>query len=137
MSPATLAPASAWPQLTDSFSRERIRAYAEAGGDMNPIHVDNDFALSVGLPGVIAHGLLTMAGLARALTSQLDEPDQLLELETRFSGMVFPDQPVTYSGEVVGVQDGQAEVDLWAEDQEGRRVLSRARAVVALNPPAR
>jgi acyl dehydratase len=119
-----------WPALTESFSRQRIAAYADAGGDHNPIHVDDDVARAVGLPGVIAHGLLTMSCLARAVTSQLERPEQMRSLSTRFAGMVFPDTEVTFAGTVTSAGGGRAEIELWATEPAGARVLNRARAIV-------
>ena len=56
-----------------TFTREQIAEYAEASGDHNPIHLDEEFARTVGLPGVIAHGMLQMGLLASLLTHELGD----------------------------------------------------------------
>jgi acyl dehydratase len=106
-------------QLAVTFTREQVAAYAEASGDHNPIHLDDDFARSVGLPGVIAHGMLQM-GLAARVAG---EPGRLRRITCRFSGMVRPGDTVTYRGEE---RDGR--VELSAVNQDGQAVLSKALA---------
>lgn len=106
-------------ELVVTFTREQIAAYAAASGDHNPIHLDEDFARSVGLPGVIAHGMLQMGFAARAA----GEPGRLRRLTCRFSGMVRPGDTVTYRGEE---RDGR--VALSAVNQDGEAVLSKALA---------
>jgi len=61
----------ALPPLTKHVTVEQIRQYAEASGDRNPIHLDETFARSAGLPGVIAHGMLTMAFANQMVTDWL------------------------------------------------------------------
>src|SRR5260221_2920147 len=80
---------------TVTFTKEMIAAYAEASGDRNPIHLDDEFARSVGLPGVIAHGLLQM-GLAARVAGN---PSRLRRLSVRFAGMVRPGDTVRFTGE--------------------------------------
>jgi len=104
-------------ELVVTFTREQIAAYAEASGDTNPIHLDEDFARSVGLPGVIAHGMLQMGLLARVA----GEPGRLRRLTCRFAGMVRPADTVTFRGEP---DDGR--VRLTAVNQDGQPVVSKA-----------
>src|SRR5882762_7630628 len=78
------------PELRKTVTVEQIRAYAEASGDRNPIHLDEVFARSVGLPGVIAHGMLTMGLLATVAAEAAGGPDRLRRLRCRFAGMVVP-----------------------------------------------
>ena len=109
-------------ELVVTFTREQIAAYAAASGDRNPIHLDDDFARSVGLPGVIAHGMLQMGLLARAAGA----PGRVRRLSCRFSGMVRPGDTVTFRGEE---RDGR--VDLSAVNQDGQPVVSRAFAEIS------
>ncbi len=104
-------------ELVVTFTTEQIAAYAEASGDLNPIHLDDDFARSVGLPGVIAHGMLQMGLLARVA----GEPGQLRRLSCRFAGMVRPGDTVTFRGDR---EDGR--VRLTALNQDGQPVVSKA-----------
>ena len=110
-------------ELVVTFTREQIAAYAEASGDRNPIHLDDEFARSAGLPGVIAHGMLQMGLLARVA----GEGARLRRLSCRFAGMVRPGDTVTFRGEE---RDGR--VQLTAVNQDGRPVLSKA--VAELRP---
>src|SRR5262249_57541512 len=82
-------------ELVVEFTKEQIAAYAEASGDTNPIHLDDEFARSVGLPGVIAHGMLQMGLLARVA----GEPGRLRRLRCRFAGMVRPGDVVRFDAE--------------------------------------
>ena len=89
--------------LARRVTQEQINAYAEASGDFNPIHVDEEFARSVGLPGTIAHGLLEMGILAEAVARWAGGADALLSLECRFSKPLLPGDTITCSGTVVAV----------------------------------
>src|ERR1700681_2532988 len=103
--------------------------YAGASGDFNPIHIDEDFARAVGLPGRILHGLWTMAQVARAQTDAAGGPDRLKRLSVQFRGMGVPEQEVVVSGSVREVADGRASIDTVAE-QDGKQIIRNAEAVV-------
>lgn len=107
--------------LSVTFTAAQIAAYAEASGDRNPIHVDDAFARSVGLPGIIAHGMLQMGLLARVA-----EPSgrPLTRLSCRFATMVRPGDTVTFTA--VDEEPGRAA--LTAVNQRGEAVLSKAQA---------
>jgi len=105
--------------------------YAGASGDFNPIHVDEEFARSVGLPGRILHGLWTMAQVARAQTEAGGGPERLKRLSVQFRGMGLPEQEVLVTGTVTEVRDGRAIVDTVAE-QAGNRIIRNAEAEVEL-----
>ena len=107
------------------ITREQINAYAEASGDHNPIHLDEEFARSVGLPGVIAHGMLTMGLLATWITGWAGDHRRLRRLAVRFAGMALPGDVLTFGGRVVSVEDGIAKVEVWAENQRGERILTK------------
>ena len=112
--------------------------YAGASGDFNVIHWNERVARSVGLPNVIAHGMLTMATAGRLVTDWAGDPGAVVEYGVRFTKMVpVPDDEdgatVTVSG-VVAVKDEEARtvrVDLTAVCN-GEKVLGRAQAVVRL-----
>src|SRR5438309_6545630 len=92
--------------------------YAGASGDFNPIHIDEDFARQVGLPGRILHGLWTMAQVARAHTEAAAGPDRLRRLSVQFRGMGALDEEIVVTGSVREVQDGVATVDSEARQGE-------------------
>ena len=105
--------------------------YAGASGDFNPIHIDEEFAQRVGLPGRILHGLWTMAQVARAHTEAAGGPERLKRLSVQFRGMGVMGEEVVVSGSVREVSDGVATVDSQAE-QSGRRIIRNAVAEITV-----
>ena len=112
---AELTEGSAIPDLKVTPDRYLTVRYAGASGDFNPIHIDEEFAKQVGLPGRILHGLYTMAQVARAQTEAGGGPEALRRLAVQFRGMGLPEQEITVSGTVREVRDGVAVVDTVAE----------------------
>jgi acyl dehydratase len=105
--------------------------YAGASGDFNPIHIDEEFARAVGLPGRILHGLWTMAQVARAQTEAAGGPQHLKRLSVQFRGMGVPEQEVVVSGTVREVSGGRAVIDTVAE-QAGKQIIRNAEAELEL-----
>jgi acyl dehydratase len=105
--------------------------YAGASGDFNPIHIDEEFAKSVGLPGRILHGLWTMAQVARAHTDAAGGPEALKRLSVQFRGMGRLEEEIVVSGTVREVRDGVAVVQSEAV-QAGKRIIRNAVAEVTL-----
>jgi acyl dehydratase len=99
--------------------------YAAASGDFNPIHIDEEFARSVGLPGRILHGLWTMAQVARAHTDAAGGPDKLRSLSVQFRGMGRIGEEIVVKGTVRESRGGTQIVDSQAE-QSGQRIIRRA-----------
>jgi acyl dehydratase len=125
------------PSLTVTVRRDTLVRYAGASGDFNPIHYSDRMAAAIGLPGVIAHGMLTMAQAIRIVTDWLDDPADLLEYGVRFTKpVVVPDDDkgatVTFSAKVEKIADGTAEIDITAVADE-QKVLGRAKAVVRVS----
>jgi acyl dehydratase len=106
--------------------------YAGASGDFNPIHIDEEFARQVGLPGRILHGLWTMAQVARAHTEALGGPDKLERLSVQFRGMGMLEQEVTVHGTVRSIENGRALVESEAE-QGGKRIIRNGDAELRLD----
>jgi acyl dehydratase len=100
--------------------------YAGASGDFNPIHIDEEFAKAVGLPGRILHGLWTMAQVARAHTEAAGGPEKLRRLSVQFRGMGVPEQEVIVTG-TVREANGRVLVDTVAE-QAGSQIIRNAEA---------
>ena len=105
--------------------------YAGASGDFNPIHIDEEFARAVGLPGRILHGLWTMAQVARANTDAAGGPEHLKRLSVQFRGMGFPEQEIVVRGTVRERRDGRVIVDTVAE-QAGNEIIRNAEAELAV-----
>jgi len=118
------------PLVIEDISRTHFVRYAGASGDFNPIHIDEEFAKQVGLPGRILHGLYTMAQVARAQTDAAGGPEKLKRLAVQFRGMGLPEQEITVSGTVREARDGVAVVDTVAE-QGGKQIIRNAEAELA------
>ena len=104
------------------FTRDEIAAYAEASGDSNPIHLDEDFARSVGLPGVIVHGLLQMGRLATLAVAEAGgDPRRIRRVSARFAAMVEPGEELVFTAEREGDR-----VELRAVKADGTPVLTKA-----------
>jgi acyl dehydratase len=105
-----------------TFREEQIAAYARASGDMNPIHLDEKFAKSVGLPGVIAHGMLQLSIAALVAGRAAGGPQRLRKLSCRFAGMVEPGDTVTFTAE----ESAPGRLQLRAVNQHGDVILTKA-----------
>jgi acyl dehydratase len=125
MSP--LEPGHALPDLKVTPDKYLTYRYAGASGDFNPIHIDEEFARSVGLPGRILHGLWMMAQVARAVGAAGDGPEALRSLSVQFRGMGFPEQEIAVSATVKDVADGVATIEAEAV-QDGRRIIRKGQA---------
>ena len=115
------------PELRVTPDKYLPHRYAGASGDFNPIHIDDEFAQSVGLPGRILHGLWMMAQVARSVSAAGDGPEALRSLSIQFRGMGFPEQELTVSATVKDVVDGVATVEAEAF-QDGRRIIRKGKA---------
>jgi acyl dehydratase len=119
------------PGLKVTPDRYLTARYAGASGDFNPIHIDEEFARQVGLPGRILHGLWTMAQVARAQTEAAGGPEALRRLRVQFRGMGVPEAELEISGEVREVSGGVAFVDTRAV-QNGSAIIRNAEAELKL-----
>jgi acyl dehydratase len=125
------------PRQSIPLNRLRLVMYAGASGDFNVIHWNERAARSVGLPDVIAHGMLTMAEAVRVVTDWVGDPGAVVEYSVRFTRpVVVPDDDTGATVEVSGtvaakLDDGLARVDLVARSAQ-EKVLGQARAVVRL-----
>jgi hypothetical protein len=119
---------------TFTINRKLLIAYADASGDQNPIHQDEVFAKSVGLPDVIAHGMLTMA-LAGKYLSDVAGSQNVLDLSAKFiKPVVVPadtDVSLIVSGIVTEVSNGRAKIELLAMCNDVK-VLGMAKGVIKL-----
>ncbi|TQN33067.1 acyl dehydratase [Haloactinospora alba] len=125
------------PEQTYPVRRLDLVRYAGASGDFNEIHWNERVAKSVGLPDVIAHGMLTMAQAGRIVTDWVGDPGALVEYSVRFSApVVVPDDDTGASVEVSGVvkekRDDNTVVIALTARSNGVKVLARSTAVVRL-----
>jgi acyl dehydratase len=118
-------------ELTVTPDRYLTARYAGASGDFNPIHIDEEFAKQVGLPGRILHGLWTMAQVARAHTEALGGAASLERLSVQFRGMGVMEQEIVVSGTVREVDSDRAVVESQAT-QNGKRIIRNGEATIRL-----
>jgi acyl dehydratase len=125
------------PTQTYTVTRADLVRYAGASGDFNPIHWNDRLATALGLPGVIAHGMLTMALAARAVSTWAGGPDRVVSFTVRFTApVVVPDDDTGVELVVSGepgepAEDGTVPVAV-AAAVDGVAVLGRATAHVRL-----
>jgi acyl dehydratase len=119
------------PEVRVTPDKYLTARYAGASGDFNPIHIDEEFARAVGLPGRILHGLWSMAQVARAQTEAAGGPTTLKRLSVQFRGMGVPEQEVVVTGTVREASDGRVLVDTVAV-QAGNQIIRNAEAELQL-----
>ena len=134
---ADVTPGYELPTQTFPLQRATLVRYAGASGDFNPIHWSQETAVAVGLPDVIAHGMLTMAIAVRVVTDWLGDPGAVLDYSVRFTRPVIvaagaaTELLVTGAVRSTNEDDGTADIDLTAS-VGGQTVLARARVTVRL-----
>ena len=128
---AELAAGAHIPEVRVTPDKYLTVRYAGASGDFNPIHIDDEFARAVGLPGRILHGLWSMAQVARAQTEAAGGPEHLKRLSVQFRGMGVPEQEVLVTGVVREVAGDRVTVDTVAE-QAGKQIIRNAEAELEL-----
>ena len=131
-----LVPGTEVGSLTVRLTREQLVRYAGAAGDFNPIHFSDHFATALGLPGVIAHGMLTMGTALRVVTDWVGDPARVRSYSARFTRpVVVPDDAdgveVTFPATVTAVDADTATLGIDAVC-DGVKELGAARAEVTL-----
>jgi acyl dehydratase len=121
------------PEKTFYLDRELLKHYADASGDQNPIHQNEEFAVSVGLPNVIAHGMLTMALVGKYISDFAGGSAKVVEFGARFTKPVIVPAgqkvDLTVSATVAEISEGKISITLSATSA-GVKVLGMAKAVV-------
>lgn len=111
------------PQLARVVTREDVKAYADAGGDQNPLHQDEASARAAGFPGIIAHGMFTMGHLAACVSRWAGGPERIRRLTAQFRAPVYMGEEIVAGGRVkaVDVERGVALVECWVSvERDGR-----------------
>jgi acyl dehydratase len=123
-------------EQTDLLTRDNLVKYAGASGDFNPIHYRDDVAHSVGLPGVLAHGMLTMGIAIQPVAEWIGDPAKIVDYQVRFTRPVPVDgaegATVTVTATVGAVDDDTARIDLTVV-AGGATFLGKARVTVRFN----
>ena len=124
---------AALPERVFTINRGLLKAYADASGDQNPIHQNEEFAISVGLPNVIAHGMLTMALVGKFVTDWAGGSVKVTYYGARFiKPVIVPadtDVDLTVSATISAVDSSSVTLDLTATSA-GVKVLGMAKAVI-------
>ena len=125
-----MQPGEQLPELKVTPDRFLPHRYAGASGDFNPIHVDKEFAMQVGLPSNILHGLYSMALVAKAnVDAAGGDPRSLKRLSVQFRGMGLPEQEITVTGTAKSANGDRVVIDTQAE-QSGKAIIKNAEAEV-------
>ena len=109
------------PELVKHPTTRQLVQYAGAQGDFYEIHYDQPYAQSVGLPGVILHGLLKAGFLAQTVTDWMGDKGTLTAFEVSYRGIDQPGHPYRCRGRVTRVDGNEVEVEVWGEDESGKR----------------
>ena len=127
------------PLVKGPIQQIQLTRYAGASGDFNPIHQDPEFAKAAGMAGVFAHGMLSMGFVAQAVTDWAGA-GRVRKIGVRFAALVRLNDTVTCRGRVVGTsqKDGVSlvELDIWAENQKGEKVVTGKATVDLSSRPA-
>ena len=130
MAEAKLEPGAEVPVLSVTPDKYVPHRYAGASGDFNPIHIDREFAVAVGLPQNILHGLYSMAQVARAATQAAGgDPRSLKRLSVQFRGMGVPEKEIRVTGTVRDAANGRVILETVAE-QDGNQIVRNAEAEI-------
>jgi acyl dehydratase len=127
------------PALARVVTAEAVKAYADAGGDQNPLHQDEAVALAAGFPGIIAHGMFTMGHLAAFVARWAGGPERIRRLSAQFRAPVFMGEEIVAGGRVrsVDADRGVAVLECWISvEREGTTEwpIKRGEAEVLLDP---
>jgi len=120
---ATVSVGDELPEMARVVTREDVKAYADASGDQNPLHQDDNFARSVGFPGIIAHGMFTMAHMAAAVVAWAGEPAAVVALSAQFRAPVFMEETIVAGGRVRSIEERPAiaVLETWVRvERDGR-----------------
>jgi hydroxyacyl-ACP dehydratase HTD2-like protein with hotdog domain len=109
------------PELVKNPTTRQLVQYAGAQGDFYEIHYDQAYAKSVGLPGVILHGLLKAAFLGQLVTDWIGDDAALKTFEVSYRGIDVPSRPYRCLGRVTKVDGKNVELEVWGEDEAGKR----------------
>ena len=124
------------PAFPKVVTRESVKAYAYASGDDNPLHQEDEVARAAGFPGIIAHGMFTMAHLTTCITSWTGDPAALRRMRAQFRAPVFMGETMIAGGRVVEEDaGGRVVLDVWvAVERDGvtEYPIRRSRAELVL-----
>jgi acyl dehydratase len=126
------------PRLSRVVTREDVRAYAEAGGDRNPLHLDDAVAREAGFDGVIAHGMFTMGHMTACVVAWAGDPAAITSISAHFRAPVSMGQEIVAGGRVRALDDEArtATLELWVSSERDGATewpIKRGEATVRLD----
>jgi acyl dehydratase len=110
-------------ELVKNPTTRTLVQYAGASGDFYEIHYDQDYARSIGLPGVILHGLLQAGFLGQLVTDFAGKDARVKTFEVSYRGMAQPGRPFTCKGVVKAVDGKDMQLEIWGEDADGKKTV--------------
>jgi acyl dehydratase len=136
--PTRVEAGSELPSRSRIVTAEDVKAYAEAGGDANPLHQDEAVARAAGFPGIVAHGMFTMGHLAACIAEWGGGPERVRRLTSQFRAPVFMGEEIVAGGRVksVDAERAVAVVECWVTvERDGRTEwpIKRGEAEVLLD----
>jgi acyl dehydratase len=114
-----LEPGAELPELARVVTAADVKAYADAGGDQNPLHQNDAVARSVGFDGIIAHGMFTMGHMAAAVAAWAGEDAVVERIAAQFRAPVFMGEEIVTGGRVRAVAEDRVTLELWVRVQRG------------------
>ena len=119
------------PSLVKHVTVRQLEMWSDVSGDYNPIHYDSDFAISCGLPGVVAHGQLVTAFLCQMLSGWHGAAGRLRKLDVAYKGLNFVGDILTCRGFVKEVLSAESSImlEIWVENQQGEKTVSGSAVV--------
>ena len=138
MNAAPVRPGDLVPELRRVVTREDVKAYADAGGDQNPLHLDDTFAQRAGFPGILAHGMFTMGHLAACLVAWAGDAADIELMTAGFRAPVFMGDELVAGGRVRSVDEssGTVTVETWVTVQRAGQTeypIRRGEALIRLH----
>ena len=129
------------PSLSRVVTREDVKAYADASGDQNPLHQDEDVARAAGFPTIVAHGMFTMGHLSACVSRWAGGPDRIGRLTAQFRAPVFVGEEIVAGGRVkaIDIDRGVALLECWVSvERDGQTLwpVKRGEAEVLLEGQA-
>jgi acyl dehydratase len=126
------------PSLSRVVTREDVKAYADAGGDQNPLHQDETIARAAGFAGIVAHGMFTMGHLAACVSRWAGGPERIRRLTAQFRAPVYMGDEIVAAGRVkaVDIERGVAVIECWVSverDGQTESPIKRGEAEVLLD----
>jgi acyl dehydratase len=133
----SVKPGDEIPELRRVVIREDVKAYADAGGDQNPLHQDDGFAQRAGFPGILAHGMFTMGHLASCLVAWAGDPARVTRMTAGFRAPVFMGEELVAGGRVRAVDPvaGTVTLETWVtveRDGNTEYPIRRGEALIRL-----